>query len=333
MRLSCAAMLFKSIAIISERVLAEKITKTSEKMIADCGMRMTDQRLEASVVQLKKTPRFGQRSLIGNLRMVLLISAMAIVTAAFVPFHAYFRWTKHPLRKTIATKWHRLICRLFGFKIEVRGRLADGDDHGVLIVANHVSWTDIMILSSLMPISFVAKDEVKNWPLFGTFARWQESIFVDRNARANTKQQALAISGRLMSGDNIVLFPEGTTSDGNFIYPFKSSLFGALGIGDEILSSPIQPVSIAYVSQHGLPMGRFERPLAAWPGDIQLMPHLTRLLREGHLGVIVSFGDPICIKPSMNRKDISKEAQHSVAQMTSDALRGLLPLPTDAKTH
>ncbi len=250
-----------------------------------------------------------------------------------LPFYMLARWLGSPVRKRIEMRWHKIMCSMLGVSYEVRGKLAQPDGHGVLIAANHVSWIDILVLGSIAPISFVAKQEVRDWPLLGSFARWQESVFVDRAARRTVHEQAMRINARLKAGDNIVLFPEGTTSDGNFIYPFKSSLFGALGFGDADLSSPIQPMAIVYVTEHGLPMGRFDRPLAAWPGDVELGTHLMRVLRETRLGVVVSFGEPIALSEAPSRKQMSLLAYDRVSQMASNVLRGREALLSDEKTQ
>lgn len=270
--------------------------------------------------------------MISSFRAGLVVLCCVVITLIMLPFHMIARWLRSPLRKRIEMRWHRIICFMLGVQYEVRGRMAQPDGHGVLIAANHVSWIDIMVLGSIAPISFVAKEEVRDWPIFGSFARWQESVFVDRAARRTVHEQAQRINARLLAGENIVLFPEGTTSDGNFIYPFKSSLFGALGVGDRALTSPIQPVSIVYVTEHGLPMGRFDRPLAAWPGDVELLPHLLRVLRETQLGVVVTFGEPIATEQAANRKQLSAMAYERVAEMTSNTLLGRDTLLSGEKT-
>lgn len=270
--------------------------------------------------------------MIGNLWACLIIFCCVITTLVMLPFHMIARWFRSPLRKKIEMRWHRTMCILLGVSYEVRGQMAQPDGHGVLIAANHVSWIDILVLGSIAPISFVAKEEVREFPIFGHFARWQESVFIDRAAKRTVQEQAERINARLLAGENIVLFPEGTTSDGNFIYPFKSSLFGALGVGDRALSSPIQPVSIVYVTEHGLPMGRFDRPLAAWPGDVEMGSHLMRVLRETRLGVVVSFGDPIAFEETTDRKQMSALAYTRVAEMTSSVLLGREPLLSAEKT-
>ena len=114
---------------------------------------------------------------------------------------------------------------MFGLRIEVNGRLAR--DAPVLVLANHVSWLDISVIGSLGPLSFVAKSEVERWPVVGLFARLQRTVFIDRARRAHTAEVNATVARRLAGGDIIVLFPEGTSSDGNRVLPFRSSLVGA----------------------------------------------------------------------------------------------------------
>src|SRR5476651_1626611 len=106
-----------------------------------------------------------------------------------------------------------LVITLFGIHIKVIGRPVTGE--GVLMVANHTSWADIVIFSAATPLSFVSKAEVARWPLFGTLARLQRSVFVERHRRSATGETRDVIRERLLDGDTLLLFPEGTSHDGN----------------------------------------------------------------------------------------------------------------------
>ena len=113
-----------------------------------------------------------------------------------------------------------------GVRVDAGGRAIAR--HGpLLVVSNHTSWLDITVISTLAPLSFVAKSEVAGWPLFGTFARLQRSIFIDRTRRKGAAEANREIAERLAGGDAIVLFAEGTTSDGNRVLPFRSAVVGA----------------------------------------------------------------------------------------------------------
>ena len=134
-----------------------------------------------------------------------------------------------------------------------------------------MSWKDILVLGSVADVVFIAKSEVRGWPVLGWLARLQRSVFVEREARRKTGAQAGEVSRRMLDGEVVVLFAEGTTSDGNRVLPFNSSLFGAATAALPFAPEGkvhIQPVSIAYTALHGMAMGRYHRPVAGWPGII-----------------------------------------------------------------
>ncbi|RIY01075.1 1-acyl-sn-glycerol-3-phosphate acyltransferase [Aureimonas flava] len=222
--------------------------------------------------------------------------------------------------------WQRVAVRVAGLRVHLRGAPATG--RPLLLVSNHQSWADIMALGSVMPLSFIAKSDVEGWPVFGLLARLQRTVFVERNARGRTGAQADSIAARLGAGDAMVLFAEGTTSDGNGVLPFKTALFGAAQAAlraSRAQAVLVQPVSIAYVGANGMVLGRFGRPLAAWPGDVALMPHLSAFLREGAVDVEISFGAPIRFEPGSDRKAMARACEVEVRRM----LRASLGFPGD----
>ena len=125
-----------------------------------------------------------------------------------------------------------------------------------------------------------------------------------------------------MEGDMLMLFPEGTSSDGNSVLNFKSALLGAaeavLGDGRHV---PVQPVATAYVGRHGMPMGREDRPFYAWYGDMELVGHLWEALKAGPLDVVVQFHAPLSLD-SMDRKELAQAAENLVRQGQISALTG-----------
>lgn len=261
--------------------------------------------------------------MIAILRIVLVLVAFAAMTIALVPVQYLFLKWGSALQRSLPRLFHRILCRLLGFRVETRGQMAKG--RPLLLVANHVSWSDIVVLSALGEVSFIAKSEVRDWPLFGVFARLQRSVFVERERRSATGQQASDIAGRLAGGEAIVLFAEGTTASGNALLPFKTSLFGAaqLAIRESGVESVlVQPVSIAYTRLHGMPMGRYHRPVAAWVGDTDLLPHLKGILKEGAVDVEVSFGEPVPITAQTDRKKLACDVQAQVDAMFHSSLRG-----------
>jgi len=153
----------------------------------------------------------------------LCVQGLFFAAAAPVQLLAInLRWR---LAGWIPVLFHRLFLWMFGLHVEMRGSLAAGAP--VLVLANHVSWLDISVIGSIAPLSFVAKSEVAGWPVISWFAKLQRTVFIDRARRSHTAHVNQAVGRRLAAGDVIVLFPEGTSSDGNRVLPFRASLVGA----------------------------------------------------------------------------------------------------------
>ncbi len=222
----------------------------------------------------------------------------------------------------IATHYYRVLCRLLRLRIRVVGQPMH--ERAVLFVCNHVSWADILVIGSIAPVAFVAKREVANWLLVGVTARLQRTVFVDRARRQQASQAVDEIVKRLVGGTSVVLFAEGTSSDGNRVLPFRSALLGAIKgagahDGHEIL---IQPMSIGYTGQHGIPMGRQHRPLVAWYGDIEFMPHFKEFVAYGAVDAVVSYGEPFAADGAGDRKAMTKSLEGAVRALNAATLRG-----------
>lgn len=261
-----------------------------------------------------------------RLRGAFVVLQVLAITAILLPVHLLAQWRQWPLRKRTAQTWHRMTAHAMGLRIHVDGRPAATADHGVLIAANHASWLDILALGATAPVSFIAKSEIRDWPFFGLLARLQDTVFVSRQVRSGTRAEVEQIAARLSAGDTMVLFAEGTTSCGNFVLPFKSSLFGAIGVGGGSDGEKwVQPVAIAYTGVDGIPMGRLGRQLAAWPGDVELTPHLGRVLREGRIDIAIRFAPPIRVTAQTDRKQLALDAETAVRTSMSALLRGREP--------
>ena len=257
------------------------------------------------------------------LRAWLAASTLILVTVTLMPIQMVAVAFKSQLRRRIPVIYHRIVCRLLGVRIFVIG--APPRHHPSLVIANHVSWIDISVISAVAPTVFVAKREIADWPIFGLLAKLQQSVFVDRQRRQKTKEVNSEIAERLVGGDPVVLFAEGTSSDGNRVLPFRSALIGAAG--DALMHAKntsrilVQPLSIAYVGLHGIPMGRQHRHRAAWYGSTDLLPHLKKVLREGAIDVVLTWGEPIAFAAESNRKQVAKSLEANVRKLTAVALR------------
>jgi 1-acyl-sn-glycerol-3-phosphate acyltransferase len=253
-------------------------------------------------------------------RAAALLAGLVLLTLVLMPVQIVLLKVSLRGARNLPAFYHRAVCRLFGIHVRVIGKPVKGE--GVLLVANHASWLDIILLSGIMPLAFVAKSEISGWPIFGTLARLQRTVFVSRERRNQTGQVADQIGQRLAAGDCLVLFPEGTSHDGNSVLPFKSALLGAAEArradGRHVT---VQPVSIAYTGCHGMPMGREIRPFFTWFGDMEMAPHLWEALKTGPLDVTVEFHAPATLD-QMSRKELAHAARATVSAGLSRALAG-----------
>ena len=212
--------------------------------------------------------------------------------------------------------YHRAVTRWLDIRLNIIGEPVA--DRPCLIAANHVSWIDITVLSALTPLSFIAKKEVNNWPGFGTLARLQRTVFIDRDRRQSTGSSRDEMQERLKAGETLVLFAEGTSSDGSHVLPFKSAYFAAA----EIPGVVVQPVTLAYRGHWGAPMTRRRRPFYAWYGDMPMEPHLWQALALGPIEVDVICHKPLTLAEAGNRKALAKKAEETVRHGLVQALTG-----------
>jgi 1-acyl-sn-glycerol-3-phosphate acyltransferase len=257
------------------------------------------------------------------IRVLSIALAFVVLTLVLLPLQLLGMAFGLRLQRTIPHFYHRILCALIGVRIREVGRRSTAVP--ALILSNHVSWLDICVITALAPVVFVAKSEVAGWPVFGWLARLQRTIFINRQARHQTGAATRAIANRLLGGDAVVLFAEGTSSDGIRVLPFRSSLVGAvhqaLGDGIDRTHVTVQPMSLAYISLSGLPMGRALRHRVAWYGDVELIPHLIHVLAAGAIDVTVSWGDAVAYGIGADRKAITRDSEKSVRRMTAAALR------------
>jgi lyso-ornithine lipid O-acyltransferase len=256
---------------------------------------------------------------IGVAAKLLLLGLLSLVLIPAQMLAMRFGWR---IMHALPMRFHRTFLRLFGVRVFERGH-PPGDD-ATLVLANHVSWLDIPVIGSLHPVSFIAKSEVRTWPVIGFFAWLQRSVFIDRQRRKATAEVNDALAHRLVKGETIVLFAEGTTGDGNRLLPFRSSLVGAAQTAltnGNVERVHLQPLAIAYTRRNGLPVSRRERPFIAWYGDMDLGPHLALFLQGNPVDVTVTWGEPISF--AGNRKQATAAAEAQVRKAVRAAGRSL----------
>ncbi|MFV3129546.1 lysophospholipid acyltransferase family protein [Niveispirillum sp. KHB5.9] len=249
------------------------------------------------------------------------LTVYALFTLALIPVQiVLLRLSPQAGATRFPRFYHRVCCRILGLEVVVRGVPADG--RSVLFIANHSSYLDIPVLGSVLPVSFIAKAEVSGWAGFGLLARLQRTVFVDRTARHKADEQRDTIQGRLQSGDNLVLFPEGTSSDGNRTLPFKTALFAVASTRIAERPLTVQPVSVTATHLDGIPLGHVWRQLYAWYGDMELPPHLWRAVRAGRLRVTVEFHPAQSLETAGSRKALAEICWQSVAGGVERAVTG-----------
>lgn len=226
-------------------------------------------------------------------------------------------------KRAFARVFWRGIGVLFGLRRRVIGtpltRAAAG--RPVLFVANHSSWLDILLLGAACEAVFVSKDDVRAWPLINLVAHLGRTVFISRRRRETARGHA-SIAARLKAGDNLILFPEATTSDGSRVLPFRSA-FLAAAMGDD--PPLIQPVSIAYDRLAALPCRRAVRPLFAYYGATSIGAHFWRLAQWPGLHAVILFHPPLDPRTMPDRKALTQALWTTVAEGAAALRQNRLP--------
>ena len=243
--------------------------------------------------------------------------AVFVVTAVFC---AGLCLILHALRIESAgfrRDYYAFLARIVGIRMTVRGAQAAARPR--LIVSNHISYFDIIALGAVIEGEFVAKAELAGWPFFGAMSKIARVVFIDRKRQA-TMASRDQIQDRLDAGATLIMFPEATSGDGNRMKPFKSALFTVAEPRAGQRPVTIQPVSIAYTRLNGMPMGVGWRPYVAWYGDMDLMPHLKRLLGLGWVTCEITFHPPVTADAFTDRKAMAAHCE----RVTRDGFARLL---------
>jgi 1-acyl-sn-glycerol-3-phosphate acyltransferase len=213
-----------------------------------------------------------------------------------------------------------VFTRLMGIQVRVIGTLASGmGGRPVLLVSNHSSWVDVPVIGGVVDGCFVAKGDIARWPIVSTIARLGRTVFVSRQ-RGSTGRERDEMRQVLARGDNLILFPEGTSSDGSRVLPFRTSFFSIAENRPGVAAGGlplIQPVSVVYDRLDGLPAGRASRPVFAWYGDMDIASHFWRLTQHIGLRATVLLHTPLDPAQFPDRKALSQEVWRIVADGAS----------------
>ncbi len=212
----------------------------------------------------------------------------------------------------ISLAWHKAALKILGMRVKIHGEKIPSYQSG-MFCSNHLSYLDIMVLGSVIGGRFVSRADVRHWPLIGYLAKRQGTIFIERNKK-HAEQHIAMLGNALHKSVPLIVFAEGTSTDGVKVLPMKSTLFQPLTLNTDI-SIPIQPVTISYKKHCGLPMGRIYEPLCAWYGDMDLASHLSEFLTLGAIDVEVIFHPTTSIeKFDGNRKLLAEHLHQEIKQ-------------------
>ncbi|MFN7173651.1 MAG: lysophospholipid acyltransferase family protein [Thermaurantiacus tibetensis] len=247
---------------------------------------------------------------------VKTLAGAIAATGTLVPAYVALRNFVPGARSRIPSLYCGVLARALGVEVLMRGEPASG---GVLYVANHLSWLDILVLGSRLDGAFVAKHEVGRMALVNLLAGLRETIYVERERRSRAAVQAGVVAERLRAGGNVILFPEGTSNDGVRIYPFKSTLFAGLELAGE---ARVQPVTIAYTALNGLPLTRNRLLELAWIGDMELAPHALDVSRLGRVRAEILCHPPVRPADFPDRKALARHCEAVIGASYRRLVRG-----------
>lgn len=207
------------------------------------------------------------------------------------------------ISRVLIQHWAKRLLRILKIKITLSGEVLKflGKD-SYLVVSNHISWLDIPVIFSLKPITFVSATDIKTWPIIGMLAKISGAIFVDRDRKSSLIEVIQAMNQHFKNDkQSICIFPEGITSNGYQVLPFKSNLFQSAFESNKLLL----PLSIKY-KENNVITNR-----TSFHGSTTLLQSFKRVAKSNHIEVDVDIGYPM--KPTQSRKDLSVKLQKAIA--------------------
>lgn len=205
--------------------------------------------------------------------------------------------------------WHKGVCAIIGLKTVIVGKPAN--DRQVIYVSNHLSYLDIPATGCFLRASFIAKEDIAGWPVIGFLATVQQTAFISR-ASSKAKKVANALDAMVKQGKNLILFPEGTSSDGLAVLPFKSSLF-SISQPKDMAPIAIQPFIIELLDVDGKPLTKESRDLYAWYADMDFAPHIWEFMQTSGATVKLTFLDVMTPTLDQNRKELCQIVEKQIS--------------------
>ena len=241
-----------------------------------------------------------------------LFSFFLLCVAVVPPQTFVLFFTNGPAARILPRVWFKSVCLIFGITLQRSGDVYA--DTQTLYVANHLSYLDIPVIGSVLDASFVSRGDVARWPFFGYLAKMGQTAYVARE-RSNVKSDSGAVSARIERGESLIIFPEGTSTDGRDVLEFKSSLF-SLVIGHANDDLRVQPLTLKVTRPGGKePQTQEERDIYAWHRDMDtpLFRHLWMFAQQKGASVHLQFHPPISASNYKDRKTLAKACHDTVS--------------------
>ena len=241
--------------------------------------------------------------------MLLFFKVLVVLVwiLLLLPFQLIFILVGSRLRFTLPVLFHKFLLRILGVRLSLKG--TPSNHKPLILVGNHCTYLDIVILGSILPVCFVAKSEIRGWFFFGFLAKLQSSIFIDRrNFRTleSLKKVSRSLSGQFAT----IIFPEGTTNNGKKVLKFRTSLFKVF---EDNPTLGLQNFSLCYTHINNMPLDNRLRPTIAWYGGMDMISHLGRFLSFSSVKVSLVF-HPINSSNRINRKVLSESSRNQVIE-------------------
>lgn len=245
-----------------------------------------------------------------KLTRILRASRLILHIVSGLVQSAFYPHLGQSVQKRMAQKWSAGLLAILSIRLRLSGTLPVAGDQPVMLIANHVSWLDVYSLITVCPSRFVAKSEIRTWPLLGWLSRNVGTLFIERAKRRDTARINQDIGNALTTGDWVAIFPEGTTGDGTVLRHFHASLLQSA----VAVEASLYPVAIRYHDASG------EVSKAAVYVDISLLESLRKILHQPWIEVELIFSDPVS-SIGKNRRELARSTEKAIANALS------LPLP------
>ena len=253
------------------------------------------------------------------LRLFFILIFLLLIIAFSIPIQLFCNIIGFKLKQIYPLYFYQMIKTVTGINININKKKFNKKNMGVLYIANHVSWFDIICLGTLLNARFIAKKEVSQMGIFGFLATLSNTFFIDNENKNKIVEYNHLIQKKLIAGENFIIFPEGTTSDGNGIKNFKSSMLEcAFDNNNEI---NIQPISICYSKLNDIPMGIYLRRNIAWVGDTSMVATMANFLRSGKITVDIIFHDLMSVNSFKNRKELAAHCEKQILSGLNQSIK------------